>query len=250
MPTDKEHDVKMTVGQMLRSERIRVGASLQEVAAFTKIRMDLLEKLENNSFLELPPSPYIEGFVRSYGRFLKFDPDEIVKLFQSTNGTSGEGYVPHAPNAVGYSKQQSSNGILLLASMIVLVIVGIGLIAKFYGMNAGWSRSSAIENSAPIAVASVLPKFHSDRSSVGSKSKGVMLAIVVQLKSNIQVFRDDEPVFTGLVEPGERFEWNGDRSVFLISDNAGGLFVELDGAPMTRLGAVGERIEKEWKAVD
>ncbi len=89
-----------------------------------------------------------------------------------------------------------------------------------------------------------------DRSSVGSKSKGVMLAIVVQLKSNIQVFRDDEPVFTGLVEPGERFEWNGDRSVFLISDNAGGLFVELDGVPMTRLGAVGERIEKEWKAVD
>ena len=64
------------------------------------------------------------------------------------------------------------------------------------------------------------------------------------------MFADEEPVFTGSVEPGERFEWKGKRSIFLTSDNAGGLFVELDSVPMARLGEVGERVEKEWKAVD
>ena len=63
-----------TLGERLEEARKRKGISIREAAEATKIRGDYLQKFEANSFdFDLPPL-YIRGFLRTYAKFLEFDP--------------------------------------------------------------------------------------------------------------------------------------------------------------------------------
>ena len=67
-----------TIGQDLRTARLRKGEDLAAIAAALKIRKDHLESLEESNFDRLPGRAYIIGFVRSYSQYLGMDPGESV----------------------------------------------------------------------------------------------------------------------------------------------------------------------------
>ena len=66
------------IGEKLEEARKRHGISIREAAEATKIRGDFIVAFENNS-MDIPlPEVYIRGFLTSYARFLKLDPDKII----------------------------------------------------------------------------------------------------------------------------------------------------------------------------
>lgn len=71
-----------TVGQILREERERKFYTLDEIEKVTKIRKELLEALEADNFAKLPPATFIQGFIKSYGRFLGLDPQKLLAVFR------------------------------------------------------------------------------------------------------------------------------------------------------------------------
>jgi len=78
----------------LRRHRQRNQISLDEVAAATRVKRELLESLENNDLSEWPKGLYARAWIRGYATFVGLDPDEAVdefcRLFPQGDRRSGE----------------------------------------------------------------------------------------------------------------------------------------------------------------
>lgn len=71
-----------TVGQILKEEREKRYYSLDEVEKATKIRKELLEALEADNFIKLPPATFIQGFIKNYAKFLGLDSEKLLAVFR------------------------------------------------------------------------------------------------------------------------------------------------------------------------
>jgi len=58
----------------IRRER---GLSLEDISQYTKIRVDLLEKIENGDY-SFTPMPYIRAFLREYAEVIGVDPERVI----------------------------------------------------------------------------------------------------------------------------------------------------------------------------
>jgi transcriptional regulator with XRE-family HTH domain len=91
-----------TLGERLEEARKRKGLSIREAAEATKIRGDYLQKFEANSFdFDLPPL-YIRGFLRTYAKYLEFDPARIVSEFDTM--MADEGRAPRRETRENYGR--------------------------------------------------------------------------------------------------------------------------------------------------
>lgn len=71
-----------TVGQVLKEEREAKFYSIEEVEKATKIRKELLEALENGQSQKLPPQTFVQGFIKSYGKFLNLDTEKLLAIYR------------------------------------------------------------------------------------------------------------------------------------------------------------------------
>lgn len=62
-----------TVGEKLKAERERLGLSLSDLAASTRVPMRHLDSIEKSEFSNLPGTTYTLGFTRSYARAVDLD---------------------------------------------------------------------------------------------------------------------------------------------------------------------------------
>jgi hypothetical protein len=69
------------LGDVLRQARLRKRVSLEQASEDTKIRLKFLRALEAGDYPALPGAVYTKGFLRSYGEYLRLEPDELVALY-------------------------------------------------------------------------------------------------------------------------------------------------------------------------
>jgi cytoskeletal protein RodZ len=81
-PTGEAPPAEDEPGAHLQHHRLTRSLPLAEVAEEIKVRAALLERLEDESFSDLPASVYVRGFVVQYARLLGLpDPDEIASAY-------------------------------------------------------------------------------------------------------------------------------------------------------------------------
>lgn len=68
-------------GEILKQKREESGKALKEIAQTLKIRADYLKAIEDEEFEKLPVAVYAKGYIRDYARFLKIDPEAILKAY-------------------------------------------------------------------------------------------------------------------------------------------------------------------------
>lgn len=67
-------------GAYIRAQRKRLGMSLDQLAALTKIPRRQLEALEDDRYGDLPGLVFAKGFLRCCARALDLDPDAVIGL--------------------------------------------------------------------------------------------------------------------------------------------------------------------------
>jgi cytoskeleton protein RodZ len=88
-----------TVGEQLKAERERLGLSLSDLAAKTRVPMRHLESIEQSEFSALPGSTYTLGFARSYARALDMDAAKLSSDLRIEMAQHGhEGYTAPTQN--------------------------------------------------------------------------------------------------------------------------------------------------------
>lgn len=72
---------KETFGPVLRAARERKGVTLKQLAAETKLSVELWESLEENDLARWPKRVFARSYVRDYAIRVGLDPDEVVNEF-------------------------------------------------------------------------------------------------------------------------------------------------------------------------
>jgi cytoskeletal protein RodZ len=90
-----------SIGETLRSERMRRNLELEKIAGQLKIPKRFLEAIEDEKFDQLPGGVFVKSFVRQYADALGLDADEMSAEVQRMLAPPLEAPPPGAP-----SKQQ------------------------------------------------------------------------------------------------------------------------------------------------
>src|SRR5687767_4607380 len=105
------------LGEALRTERERLGLTIEQAAEETRIREKFLRALENGDYQTLPGAVYTKGFLRNYAEYLKLDPDALIQQFQSERGT------PDAPRSFEPMRPIMRRAVILTPAVLVPVAV-------------------------------------------------------------------------------------------------------------------------------
>ncbi|MDP1759635.1 MAG: helix-turn-helix domain-containing protein, partial [Thermodesulfovibrionales bacterium] len=68
-------------GEILKKKREELGYNLKEIAKTLRIRSDYLKAIEEGTFEKLPVEVYTKGYIREYAKFLKTDPEAVIKAY-------------------------------------------------------------------------------------------------------------------------------------------------------------------------
>lgn len=70
------------VNEILKATRLKKGLTLARVEHDTKIRLTILEHLEEGRYSKLPSDTFVKGLVKNYGEYLGLSPQWLLALFR------------------------------------------------------------------------------------------------------------------------------------------------------------------------
>lgn len=125
-------------GETLKSQRKSLGLALQKVSQILNIKLAYLKALEEEDFNKLPPSVYVQGFLKSYARFLKLDAESLLKYYKMEQNIV-ENRKVDKKDLVYQSKIKRSPFLALSPRMLKIGFIILGVIAFFVYL--GWEIS-------------------------------------------------------------------------------------------------------------
>lgn len=75
-------------GELLKTERINLKLSVQDVATSLKLSSKIIAAIEAGNLDALPSKTFVRGFVKSYAQLLKLDSEVVLRQFQEEMGTT------------------------------------------------------------------------------------------------------------------------------------------------------------------
>ena len=257
------------LGEMLKSAREAQGLTLEDVEEAIHIRQYLLIAMEENNFKEFASPIIARGLIRNYAKYLKLNPIDALTLYD------GNGLVPVK------GQRLTSNGIefmnlsmaprpfvnwdlIIGALLVVLVVGGVGYLA--YGAvvqprvtptPTKTPNPAALGDDAALLLPTVTPLPTDTPTPLPPTDTptpiiygGVNVELVITQASWIQILADDVKIFEGVLQPGERRNWTGQRRVAIRAGNAGGVEVVVNGASRGVMGTEGQVVDQIWEKVD
>ncbi|HEY8019093.1 MAG TPA: helix-turn-helix domain-containing protein [Actinomycetota bacterium] len=131
-------DATIGVGPALRKAREHRGLTLDEAARDTKLRVDLLSALEDESFDALLGDVYVRGALRAYAQYLGLSPDKVVAAYARH---ADDPEPPPPPQKMGRIEQamaaarirDNQKFLLIAAAALLVILLAVGLLARDNG---------------------------------------------------------------------------------------------------------------------
>ncbi len=148
-----------SIGETLREARHQKEVSLEDVARQTKVKMDILEKLEAGEFDQLVSPTYAKGFLKMYAEYLGLDSASLVEAYvKSQGGLRRQGLQVETVAATrkrrpGELKLPVRELIAVVGGLTVAVLVVVVIVSVW-----GRRRAPSPKPAPPAKTTSVLPK--------------------------------------------------------------------------------------------
>jgi cytoskeleton protein RodZ len=110
-------------GENLRREREMRGVTLEEISAATKISMRFLQALEAEKFSKLPGGIFTRSFIRAYTKYLGLNEEPVLAEFHLAAQPRVD-FDLHRMSATKQSPQRKSSRPALLALFVAVAMLG------------------------------------------------------------------------------------------------------------------------------
>lgn len=123
----------ISFGDKLRQTREALNLSLEDVAKAISLRPSILEKLENNEFVQKNvPSTFLRGYVRSYAKFLRIPDAEWAHL---TFGEAHKNDLSKNARATRSVNQYSSHSRWVGTLTTIILLAAVGMTGLWWWQN-------------------------------------------------------------------------------------------------------------------
>ena len=116
----------VSVGQLLRAGRERMGWSIEDVVSQIKLAPRQIHALESDDFDSLPETAFVRGFVRSYAKVLQLDSQPLLDALPGAKvqPVKRDALQVDAPFPKESSERRQNMNLLIAAFMLALLIAG------------------------------------------------------------------------------------------------------------------------------
>ena len=268
-------------GENLRREREMRGVTLQEISAATKISVCFLKSIENEEFSRLPGGIFNRSFVRAYARYLGLDEDPLLEEYHLAAKNKGEVDLAQLSLPKTYTHPARSSHRTLWG-----VIIAVGLLALGFTLWRHSHRPVQMPTAAKTSAASPVPASAASTQSPTPETSGeaqptktkpaggvlaaastmaaspklppitdaegrLVLQIAATESSWVAIDADGKSVMQGIMEPNTVKTFKADTSFDVLTGNAQGVILTLNGNTLKRLGREGEvkQVHLTWDSL-
>ncbi|EMK3673053.1 cytoskeleton protein RodZ [Vibrio parahaemolyticus] len=140
-----EVPLSIEAGTLLKNKRESLGMTQKQVADRLRLRVSVIEDIENNRFESQQVATFTRGYLRSYAKFVGLDEKVVlVALEQTADVKPKEQEIEMQSFSRKIKHEKHNSRIMLLTWVIAIVIIGI---------SAAWWWQNQQENSLAQVVA-------------------------------------------------------------------------------------------------
>ncbi|MBE3752171.1 cytoskeleton protein RodZ [Vibrio parahaemolyticus] len=140
-----EVPLSIEAGTLLKNKRESLGMTQKQVADRLRLRVSVIEDIENNRFESQQVATFTRGYLRSYAKFVGLDEKVVLVALEQTADVKPKEQDIEMQSFSRKTKHEKHNSrIMLLTWVIAIVIIGI---------SAAWWWQNQQENSLAQVVA-------------------------------------------------------------------------------------------------
>ncbi|EMA7644144.1 TPA: cytoskeleton protein RodZ [Vibrio parahaemolyticus] len=140
-----EVPLSIEAGTLLKNKRESLGMTQKQVADRLRLRVSVIEDIENNRFESQQVATFTRGYLRSYAKFVGLDEKVVLVALEQTADVKPKEQEIEMQSFSRKTKHEKHNSrIMLLTWVIAIVIIGI---------SAAWWWQNQKENSLAQVVA-------------------------------------------------------------------------------------------------
>jgi cytoskeleton protein RodZ len=253
------------IGEELKRERLRQGLTLDEIVQRTRISPRSLEAIEADAFDRLPGIVFARGFVRLYAVDLKLDPEGLVARLPRVDIDAAP--LPNPPERPGRTQWDPRLTAALASVLWLVTATGAGLGGWYYFNHFGRHYITTVSAApppktavplqrpapSPVLIASAPTREDRPASDeVASNaaetpapagfdnSRPVQVILTAREAAWVQISADGRQAFVGTLHPNDQRAIAADAEVKIVTGNAGGLEISLNGKPLDPIGPRGK----------
>jgi hypothetical protein len=240
-----------TIGNLLRTERLKKKLEIVDVEQATGIRAMYVKALEEGRYDVLPGVVYVKGFIRNYGNYLELDGGHLVQLYTEANAKTEQLPIGESPVATTAEVRTGSGKktLSVVAVALILIAAAWGLYEWQKGLTpqhdpAPQSRPVATAVAPPAAPASTVA--YPPAGATVTPVKAVVLVARYTDRCWTSVIADGKTIYEGIPQAGVTMTWEADRQILLNLGNAGAVELSYNGQPQGKLGERGDVVVKTY----
>ena len=237
---DYRNNLKMKIYREIANEIISARENkkiqIEEVATILNISRSLLEDIESGNFKKIKENVYELGHLRTYINWLKINPQPIMDLLKNTNNSNSTKSISFSIPFLNINKNY------VIGISLALLILLFFSWYKFYLVDAN-IKNIAENNFIEYEDVSNKNKIFINNNSAENKEKynSDLVAIKAITSSWIQIERLDGSIYTSkILKKDEQIELLNKKNLLLITNNAGGLVISINGLELEKLGNIGD----------
>lgn len=112
-------------GEMLASQRNKLGISEADIAESLKISVSRLKSIEADDYKKLPSETYIRGYLRNYARLVDIDEQALMQAYECIRR---QGDPASSGSEMTINRQQNQNN-AWWAYILVVILISLGIVA-------------------------------------------------------------------------------------------------------------------------
>jgi cytoskeletal protein RodZ len=240
-----------TISETLRRERLRQGLDLKQLSDSTKISGRMLQAMEAGDLSKLPGGVFTRSFFKQYAAALGLDPAFVEAEVRELSPDPAQVIIPRdeKPQFTPFeTSEPRSNSLTGATIWVVLALVGCGGVyyfAKNYQPSTAakpvQSAATKPETAASKAPVSPVPTATAPAPAQQPLGSGALQVVLnASEKSWVSITVDGKLLFSGILQPNDRREINAAEKVKVVTGNAGGIDVSLNGRNIESLGPKGQ----------
>jgi cytoskeletal protein RodZ len=240
----------MSIGEVLATAREDAGQSIEDVSRATRIRGELLRRIENDDFAGCGGAVYARGHIRAFAAHVGIDPAPLVAEFDKANAVE----VPAAREifeheVLAMPERTGPNWTAAMAVMAGVLLI-VALVSLFNNNSPGGPETAVLPltSSSPTpSAAAPTTQAPSDTLAGRIPGSGVFLRVkIVNTKSYVTVTADGKKAFQGLMTFPAQQDFTAKKTIHLVIGNAAAVQLVVNGRDLGSPGRPGEVVRLDF----